>query len=196
MRFATSIKNAGILAAAIVAVSTGAAQAVNKDSVYDQRSAYVIDQRGNCVRTRWDTASDPCAKEVAVAEQRTVADLNKEELVVYFDFDRAALTPTETQKLDRLAEILKASSEVSGATITGFADPIGSVAYNNNLSAKRANAVKSYLDSKGYNRTSTDTVQAAGETDVYARCEGVKGRQALIDCFWKNRRVEITVNRK
>src|SRR6185503_12250322 len=59
---------------------------------------------------------------------------------VHFDFDQAAIRPSEARILDKHAEWLKSNSGVTVA-IEAAADPRGSVVYNKRLSERRAQAV-------------------------------------------------------
>jgi outer membrane protein OmpA-like peptidoglycan-associated protein len=198
MTLSSSIKS-GIYAAAVsvLVASSAFAQSTN-DAVYDKNNTHVLDTRGNCVRSANQlNENDVCgAKTEVAAKARGVSELNKEELVVYFDFDKSVVKASEKEKLNRLAAILKAAKEVSGAKVIGYADPIGTPKYNVALSERRAAAVEAYLNSQGYKNTELASVQGLGETNAYARCEGVKKRTSLIKCFWPNRRVEVSLEYK
>lgn len=69
-------------------------------------------------------------------------------VTVYFDFDRSTLSPAAISSLDSIYNVLV---EFSAATIqiSGYTDGLGSVAYNNMLSDKRARACGDYLIEKG-----------------------------------------------
>lgn len=67
--------------------------------------------------------------------------------VVYFDFDKFNIKPSEAKKLDEMAERLKGDSRE--VLVVGFADKRGSSKYNFNLSMWRAQMVASYLAKKG-----------------------------------------------
>ena len=67
---------------------------------------------------------------------------------VLFDFDKAVIKPEGKSKLDDI------SNKVRGVNLEvviaiGHADSIGSDAYNQRLSVRRAESVKAYLVSKG-----------------------------------------------
>ncbi len=102
----------------------------------------------------------------------------------HFDFDKSALKPEGKARLDDLVGKLKAVN-LEVIIAIGHTDSIGSNAYNQKLSVRRANSVKAYLVSKGIepNRIYTE---GKGETQPVADNRTKQGRA-------KNRRVEIEV---
>ena len=66
----------------------------------------------------------------------------------HFDFDKAVVKPSAYDFLDKIAEYLNNNPEMF-VNINGHTDSIGSKAYNDVLSLKRAEAVKSYIVDKG-----------------------------------------------
>jgi outer membrane protein OmpA-like peptidoglycan-associated protein len=108
-----------------------------------------------------------------------------------FDFDSATLKPGGRSKLDDLASKLQS---VKGAdiAITGYTDSIGSTAYNDRLSLRRAQAVRSYLIGKGIPSAHV-SASGKGMNDLIATgCP--KGKSAAsIACQAPNRRVEVQV---
>ncbi len=67
---------------------------------------------------------------------------------VYFDFDKSNIKPQFHPALDVLATVLNDNPSVK-ITVAGNTDDIGTPEYNMGLSIRRANAVKTYLVSKG-----------------------------------------------
>lgn len=67
---------------------------------------------------------------------------------IYFDFDRADITPASAVVLDRIARILCADTS-RRYLITGCTDARGSLAYNAALSERRARAVVQALTERG-----------------------------------------------
>jgi len=65
-----------------------------------------------------------------------------------FDFDKSVVKPDAKSKLDDLADKIKRVN-LEVVIAIGHTDSIGSDAYNQKLSVRRAEAVKSYLVSKG-----------------------------------------------
>lgn len=68
-------------------------------------------------------------------------------LAVQFAFNSARILPSATPQLDAIAEGIKLAGASAGAelVIEGHTDAIGSAQYNEKLSARRAEAVKTYL---------------------------------------------------
>jgi OOP family OmpA-OmpF porin len=123
-------------------------------------------------------APKPAPKPKPVAEKVTLA------ADVLFDFDKSVLKPEGKSKLDDLAQKVKAIN-LEVVIAIGHTDSIGSDAYNQKLSVRRAESVKAYLVSKGVepNRIYTE---GKGEKQPVASNKTKEGRQ-------KNRRVEIEV---
>ena len=102
----------------------------------------------------------------------------------FFDFDKAVLKPEGRAKLDDLV------SKMSGLNLeviiaVGHTDSVGTEAYNQKLSIRRSEAVKSYLVSKGVEKNRVYT-EGKGEKQPVADNKTAEGRA-------KNRRVEIEV---
>jgi OmpA-OmpF porin, OOP family len=113
-----------------------------------------------------------------------------------FEFDRDSIGAEARRKLDELIRQLKGIPY--GEVITlGFADPIGTHAYNQKLSERRAASVEQYLVSNGIPAERIKT-EARGETENYATYKSCKGqsRQKVIACLQPDRRVEVTVTAK
>jgi OOP family OmpA-OmpF porin len=103
---------------------------------------------------------------------------------VLFDFDKAVIKPEGKSKLDDI------SNKVRGVNLEvviaiGHADWIGTDAYNQRLSVRRAESVKAYLVSKGIEANRIYT-EGKGEKQPVADNKTREGRA-------KNRRVEIEV---
>jgi len=101
-----------------------------------------------------------------------------------FDFDRALVKPEGKAALDDLMRKLQGmDTEVMIAV--GHTDSVGSDAYNQKLSLRRADAVKAYLVSKGLDQARLYT-EGKGETQPIADNATAEGRA-------RNRRVVIEV---
>ena len=187
-----------------------------------QERVYVIDQRDVVARSGFDlcwrtgywtpaaAAKDPagcqCDKDLIPKEvcepakaAAPVAGVKPsgEKITVaadaLFDFDKAVLRPEGKAKLDEL--VAKAGAiKLEVILVVGHTDRIGSAAYNQKLSERRAAAVKTYLVSKGIeaNRVYTEgkglTQPVTGD-----KCKGKAKTKALIECLQPDRRADIEI---
>ena len=87
--------------------------------------------------------------------------------------------------LDEAAKTLKEYGDVT-VSVNGYTDSIGTDAYNQALSMRRANAVKEYLERQGV-PASRMTVRGFGESNPVASNATPEGRA-------QNRRVELIVS--
>lgn len=125
-------------------------------------------------------AGKPAAEKVTVA-----AD-------ALFDFDKATLRAEGKAKLDEV--VAKAGAiKLEVIIAVGHTDRLGSDAYNQKLSQRRAEAVKAYVVGKGIEANRVYT-EGKGETQPKTKpedCPGAKKTKKLIDCLQPDRRVEI-----
>lgn len=110
-----------------------------------------------------------------------------------FAFDEAKLKDTSVLDNEVIPK-MKENKIFASVKITGHTDKLGSEAYNQKLSEKRANQVRDYLIAKGIEAERLVAV-GKGELAPVVDCDGVKGRKALIQCLAPNRRVEIEATR-
>jgi len=103
---------------------------------------------------------------------------------VLFDTGRAELNPGATRKLDQLAQFLSEHKD-RRVQIDGFTDSVGSDTYNEDLSRRRADAVKSALLTRGIDASRIGT-QGYGKAYPVANNNDSGGRQL-------NRRVEVVI---
>jgi OmpA-OmpF porin, OOP family len=102
----------------------------------------------------------------------------------FFDFDKSVLKPEGKAKLDDLIGKVKGIN-LEVIIAVGHTDAVGTVAYNQKLSVRRAEAVKAYLVSKGIEKNRVYT-EGKGKSQPVADNKTAEGRA-------KNRRVEIEV---
>lgn len=101
---------------------------------------------------------------------------------VLFPFDSSELLPSAQRRLDTVARALK-SQQGAHLTVVGHTDALGSEQYNEALATRRADAVASYLISRGLTLGSVAVV-GVGESDPVATNATPEGRA-------NNRRVEV-----
>lgn len=158
------------------------------------------DQRGKLAMTQNELAVERQAR--VKAEQRASAALEslqqiarvKEESrgtvitldgAVLFVSGKAELLPIAQQKLNDVAEALKQTNDEQSIKIEGYTDSRGSDENNLRLSQQRAEAVRSYLVSRGV-KPERVTAEGKGEQNPIASNDSAEGRA-------NNRRVEIIV---
>jgi outer membrane protein OmpA-like peptidoglycan-associated protein len=103
---------------------------------------------------------------------------------VNFDFDKATIRPDARPVLDEAARVLKEEHGVD-ISVEGHTDSVGTDAYNQGLSERRARAVADYLATEGIARSRMRTV-GYGESRPVASNETADGRA-------QNRRVELKI---
>ncbi|MEX0952166.1 MAG: OmpA family protein, partial [Gammaproteobacteria bacterium] len=107
----------------------------------------------------------------------TIEDVN-------FAFDKSELRPQATDTLQRAVRKLEEGSDLNVA-LEGHTDSVGSDAYNQKLSERRARAVYDYLVANGIAMSRLQTV-GRGEDQPIATNATPEGRA-------RNRRVELVV---
>lgn len=80
----------------------------------------------------------------AEVEPEPVAEAVRVELDVKFDFDRAEVKPGSYDDIRNLADFMKEYGQTS-TVVEGHTDSVGTDAYNQRLSERRANAVRDVL---------------------------------------------------
>ncbi len=193
-----------IFAASAVVAASASAQTMTEYMAKKPYSGYLQTQRdvivrsgtGLCWHTGYWTPADavpgcdgPLTQPAPAAAPVAVAPVPTAEKVTYaadtfFDFDKSIVKPEGKAKLDELINALSGlDTEVIVAV--GHTDWIGTDAYNQKLSVRRANAVKAYLVSKGVPAEKIFT-EGKGKRQPIADNRTSKGRA-------KNRRVEVEV---
>lgn len=103
---------------------------------------------------------------------------------INFDFDKADLRPANKELLSRIAGVLLTSSGYR-VQIFGHTDDIGTQEYNQELSLRRAEAVRNYMVEAGLD-PSIITVKGFGKSNPLVEGSSAEARA-------KNRRVEIGI---
>ena len=111
-----------------------------------------------------------------------------------FDFDKSTLKPQGRADLDKLATDLR-NVRYDTISVTGHTDRFGSHDYNMKLSARRADAVASYLSQAGVTaaRISARGVDGANPVTQPGDCKGSKPTPAVVACLQPDRRVDVEV---
>lgn len=104
---------------------------------------------------------------------------------VLFASDQSTLLPAALDRLNKVADALLVTKE-RNLTVEGFTDSQGSYDYNLVLSQSRADAVRSYLISRGY-PANLILAHGIGEDRPVANNNSAEGRA-------NNRRVEIVID--
>ncbi len=104
-----------------------------------------------------------------------------------FTNQEAVLLPDAQRRLDQVAQALLATKEKK-IVIAGYTDSRGKDSYNLDLSRRRAEAVRSYIVSRGYD-SDLISAEGMGPANPVSDNTSAEGRA-------NNRRVEIVVKNK
>ncbi|MCM2326748.1 MAG: OmpA family protein [Lysobacter sp.] len=192
---------------AAVALVSGSALAQDVKVLTDSQGVPVRDSQGQCVLTSGIPHPDcqpkkdapapkpsapaapgaPVAPPPAAAPAPKPAPASVRQAIVIqadalFDFDKSVVRPDGKKNIDDAMAKL-AGVDVEMVIATGHTDSVGTDAYNQKLSERRAAAVKEYLVSKGIPASKITTL-GKGESQPVATNKTKEGRQ-------KNRRVDI-----
>ncbi len=102
--------------------------------------------------------------------------------MVFFDFDKAVLTPEAQRVIATAVEAYKKGKKVR-IVVTGHTDTMGSDKYNARLSQRRANAVKAEFEKHGVAASNVETAAAGEKQPLVPTSDQVREVQ--------NRRAEI-----
>lgn len=205
----------GVSASCVFAQSTTDIQAKTPNSAYvqDARGVIVRNAYGLCWHTAYWTPADavtgcdgeltpPIAKPTApalapitvpmaaipVAEPCDFAATLESDQT--FPLNKAALNAAaKTRIANEILPKLTSCAKIDLITVTGHTDKLGSEQYNQKLSEKRADAVATYLKSKGVS-ANIETV-GAGKSQPIKACDDHLPHKKLVACLSPNRRVSI-----
>lgn len=147
----------------------------DKGSDYNVK-IYAVDNVGNI--------SDTTEIRVITAVN-SIAKINN----IYFDINSTRLRPESRTELNEFVQVLNEYPEIK-IEIRAYTDCQGDAAYNLLLSERRAEAVTTYLTSKGINQSRL-TFKGYGDTNPVNEC--VKGVTCSDDKHQENRRVEFRI---
>jgi len=134
------------------------------------------------------TVTSKAIAEAAAAPNHLTLDAE-----TYFTFNKSDLTALGQQRLDKMVRALN-GADYESIVVRGHTDRMGTDAYNQKLSERRALEVKRYLGTKGIdaNKIQTKWVGSAEPQTPPGACEGMK-RTETIACLAPDRRVELEV---
>ena len=112
-----------------------------------------------------------------------------------FDFDKSTIKGKYSQILEEVAAKIKEHNDVEFVIVTGHTDRIGTDAYNQKLSQRRADAFNKYLSSHGVSDVRIKA-EGRGESEPIVDCKGGKGFKELVECLAPNRRVVVDASHK
>jgi outer membrane protein OmpA-like peptidoglycan-associated protein len=130
-----------------------------------------------------EATAPPVPAAAPVREPRLIRNEVRLDGDAFFDFDKSELRPDAVAALDELLTQLNGNTRVSRIGIIGHTDSVGSVAYNQALSERRAASAKAYLVAHGVPAEQVDT-RGAGELNASFPNDTPANRQ-------KNRRVDV-----
>lgn len=146
----------------------------------------IADGLDQCPRSPLDGMVDARGCAAAATPAPAAATMLTETLItldgVAFAYRSNTLTAPAQAQLERVAETLRSNPQLR-VSITGHTDNVGSAAYNEALSARRAEAVAAYLQSLGIAAGRLST-RGAGFSQPVASNDTEQGRAS-------NRRVEL-----
>ena len=124
-------------------------------------------------------------------------DLPAAALFKFDHSDLAHVLPAEKRKLDELVLRLKSWKKIETLSIKGYADRLGSNAYNDKLSLARAQTIAAYFAKQGI---VADKVQVSGmdhsasvATTTLTQCPAKLPARKLIQCLQPDRRIALEV---
>lgn len=134
-----------------------------------------------CAKNAEDAQANAAGQATPGSQQDFVVNVGDR---VFFETDSSELTPQSRATLDKQAQWLTNYSQYGQFTIEGHADERGTREYNIALGARRAQAVRDYLISRGIQAQRMRTISYGKERPV-AVCND-------ISCWSQNRRA-VTV---
>lgn len=181
-----------------VLIEARKAEAIASEKKAQKALGEVKTERAESERAREELKMERAAAEKAREEARELTDRLSEMEAresergmvltlsdVLFDFDSATLKPGATKAVSQLASFLQEYPERT-IQIEGFTDSVGSDEYNQDLSRRRAEALKNALMNNGISSQRIRTIGYGKEYPVASNATEA-GKQ-------QNRRVEIIIS--
>ena len=121
------------------------AQILGSGPVVKMRSIRVLDESPAAKSPSQQVAASAYADDAAARAARPHLSQSSLALPVQFSFDSADIQTSARQQLDALAQGIRMLPDVQSVVIEGHTDAKGTDDYNEQLSQRRASAVKRYL---------------------------------------------------
>jgi outer membrane protein OmpA-like peptidoglycan-associated protein len=172
---ADQAKVAAILAQNDAAEAQRKAQLAQSDAAESQRKTQEAQERTALLEAQ---LADLSAKKTERGMVITLGD-------VLFGTDQSSLNPNGVRTGQKLADVLRKNPERT-VLIEGFTDNTGPRAHNQDLSERRANAVRAALNEMG---VSSDRIAVRGYADAYPVASNNNAQDRQL-----NRRVEIVLS--
>ena len=192
MKFKLGTIGLGVAASVVLLTTTSVVQVQDKTFLNCGSGGAVRDPFGNCLLSAGGTAIPEClpamAKEPEPQPGPMIVSLAAD---ATFDFDRSDLKPAAQQRLSQLASDMS-QVQVNSVDIVGHTDSIGSEAYNQALSERRAASAADFLVAQGVN-SGLITTRGMGELQPIAPNTNPDGSDNPAGRA-QNRRVDITVD--
>ncbi len=185
MKLKISKLGLSLAASAFLLAATPSAFAADLGYLGSASGGAVKDPYGQCLRSADGDQIPDCLPKVAQAQPKEQVMMVSLSADANFDFDKYNLKPAGKADLSKLAQQLH-GVKVKSVDIVGHTDSIGTEAYNQVLSEKRAQSAANYLVSEGVS-PSVITTRGMGERQPIATNKTAAGRA-------QNRRVDITVD--
>jgi OOP family OmpA-OmpF porin len=154
------------LALSAVAPTSVVAQAIKCNPVYDTVKSPVKTAAGLDVlhAGSYDCPPTAPAAVTAPAPAAPAAAIAQAVYMVFFDFDKSAITPAAQDILNTVIGDYRRTNQ-NRVNVVGHTDTSGSPAYNQRLSERRASAVRDALVARGVPATQV-TTRGVGEADL------------------------------
>ena len=173
----------------LIALLSVVAVTANASDNWTAQSGAVTNSSGQCWRdSNWTpaTAEPGCDGALVVKAEAKPVVARKVSLLsdTLFAFDSSVITAAGREQLNQVVSQIK-QTNIEVIIATGHTDSVGTVAYNQKLGQRRAEAVKAYLVSQGV-EAGRVYAGSKGKTDPVATNATAEGRA-------KNRRVVVEI---
>jgi outer membrane protein OmpA-like peptidoglycan-associated protein len=146
----------------------------NTDSLNKQNDLAANTKTNTIKGKKTQPSKKATVRDEQVLNEAQLAELGWNNSESYFDYNRSDIRQDAMAQLNQNIKVLKKNKDLA-VNINGHADSRGTDAYNQNLSVKRANAVKNYLLENGIAQNRILSVKGFGETKLVNDCaDGVE----------------------